>query len=195
MTDIKALIPALWRMVSQSYQEQGQMVGSINRMQFLRGDFRGDGDPLRPPWALSEELFLEKCTGCGDCIPACPGNLVSEGRGKYPQLDFSKGGCDFCRECVDVCKPGALHYDETADPIPWNLKATILPSCLSLNAVMCRSCGDACDVRAIRFRLEPGGVAKPVLDQEQCTGCGECFAVCPIKAVKISSIQPRDQAA
>ena len=28
---------------------------------------------LRPPGALErDEDFLEKCSGCGDCLPACP---------------------------------------------------------------------------------------------------------------------------
>src|SRR5712692_5474906 len=29
-------------------------------------------DWLRPPGAVDEELFLDRCTRCGDCLPACP---------------------------------------------------------------------------------------------------------------------------
>lgn len=167
----------------------------INRMQFLRGDFQGAEGIFRPPWALPEAQFVEKCTGCGDCTTACPYDLISEGRGKYPQIDFTHYGCDFCGDCVTACKPEALKRDEAGDTQPWQLKATILPSCLSLNAVVCRACGEACEVRAISFKLETGGIARPRLDSESCTGCGECFAVCPIKAVKISSTDPRVEAA
>ena len=110
-------------------------------------------------------------------------------------MDFSAGGCDFCRACVQVCKPQALGVNATADSAPWTLTATILESCLSLNGVVCRACGEACDPRAIRFRPELGGVARPLLEREACTGCGACFAVCPVKAVKISPIESRDQAA
>ncbi|MEJ1298827.1 MAG: ferredoxin-type protein NapF [Candidatus Sedimenticola sp. (ex Thyasira tokunagai)] len=164
-------------------------------MQFLRGDFQGAGDPLRPPWSLSELQFQDKCTGCGDCIEACPYHLISEGRAKFPEIDFTNYGCDFCGDCVTACKPGALQRGEASDSSPWNLKATILPACLSLNAVVCRSCGEACEERAISFKLETGGIARPLLDMNSCTGCGECFAVCPIKAVKISSTESRNEAA
>jgi ferredoxin-type protein NapF len=52
--------------------------------------------------------------------------------------------------------------------------------------VVCRSCGEVCDESAIRFKLEVGGIARPLLDQEQCNGCGACFAVCPVRAVRIA---------
>ncbi len=171
------------------------MTRAINRRQFFSGDLTGEKAPIRPPWALDEAAFIERCTACGECIATCPYDIIKEGSGKFPQIDFSLCGCDFCQRCMLVCKPGALHYDKEADTSPWDLKATILPSCLSLNAVICRSCGEACDERAIRFKLEVGGVARPLLDQNLCTGCGECFAVCPIRAVEISSIEPREQVA
>ena len=171
------------------------MPGTINRSQFLSGDFNGRRHPVRPPWALAEALFADRCTRCSECINACPHNIINEGRGKFPVLDFSLSGCDFCRKCVDVCEPKALHYDQLIASRPWDLVATILPGCLSLNAVICRSCGEACERRAIGFKLETGGIARPNLDAESCTGCGECFAVCPVKAVEISPRDPRSQAA
>ncbi len=160
------------------------MAGSINRAQFLTGDFLAKGGMIRPPWALLEEQFLDKCTTCGDCIRACPDNLLVAGRAEYPVIDFSLGACDFCQECLFACKPKALAQIET-ESSPWNIKAEIQPNCLSSNAVMCRSCGDACDEHAIRFELKTGGVAKPILDKDKCTGCGGCFAVCPIDAIQI----------
>ena len=171
------------------------MLSNISRSQFLSGDFKGQNHPIRPPWALAEQLFVERCTRCGECIQACPYDIVKEGRGKFPLLDFSLHGCDFCRECVDVCEPRALSYDAAADPAPWTLKAAILPACLSLNAVICRSCGEVCEERAISFKLELGGIARPEVDAGACTGCGECFAVCPIKSVEISPEEPRSEAA
>jgi ferredoxin-type protein NapF len=171
------------------------MTAEINRMQFLTGDLSGKRAAMRPPWALPEAAFVDRCTRCGDCIPACPDGLITEGRGRFPQMDFSQGGCDFCAECVAACMPGALSRDAADEQRPWRLKATILDNCLSLNAVICRSCGEACDERAIRFQLELGGVARPILDQEACTGCGECFAVCPIRSIRISPVESQDQAA
>jgi len=171
------------------------MQKSINRSQFLSGDFYGLHHPVRPPWAVAEMLFVDSCTRCGECITACPYDIIKEGRGKFPILDFSLHGCDFCRKCVDVCEPKALCYDPSVDATPWSLKATILPACLSLNKIICRSCGEACEERAISFKLELGGIARPNLDIESCTGCGECFAVCPVKAVEISPRSPDSRAA
>jgi ferredoxin-type protein NapF len=56
-------------------------------------------------------------------------------------------------------------------------------ACLALRQVVCRSCGDACEVRAIRFKLRPGGVAVPELDPAACTGCGACRGTCPVRAI------------
>ncbi|MCP4126472.1 MAG: 4Fe-4S dicluster domain-containing protein, partial [Gammaproteobacteria bacterium] len=68
-------------------------------------------------------------------------------------------------------------------------------SCLSINAVICRSCGEACDQEAIKFKLEVGGIARPLLDLEKCNGCGECFTVCPDNSVQIAAAGTREQAA
>ena len=157
---------------------------SIDRMQFLRGDFKGQNVPLRPPWAIEEHLFIEQCDRCHDCIPACPKRLINIGRGGYPEIDFTNGGCDFCSDCVTACKPAALNK-RSPDSSPWNLKIEIHSSCLSLNGTTCRSCGEACDERAIRFQLKVGGIASPSVDKDLCTGCGQCIAVCPIKVVRI----------
>ncbi|MCP4996832.1 MAG: ferredoxin-type protein NapF [Gammaproteobacteria bacterium] len=172
------------------------MSRSINRMQFLRGDLSGVKAPVRPPWALHEAQFVERCTACGDCVTACFDQLIVAGRANFPQMDFKQGGCDFCGDCLAICKAGALSGDpQDAETRPWSLKASILNNCLSLNAVVCRSCGEACDARAIHFKLEIGGVAKPLLDSELCTGCGECFSVCPVDAVQIFSVERSEQAA
>jgi ferredoxin-type protein NapF len=172
------------------------MKHNVSRAQLLSGDLEGEAIPFRPPWALTEVDFVDRCNGCGDCISACPDALIVAGRGRLPRMEFARGGCDFCAACVDACKVGALRRDADSSVPPWRIKATIQPGCLSLNAVICRSCGEVCDERAIRFRLATGGVAIPLLDSDRCSGCGACFAVCPIRAVTLSSMnESRNQAA
>ena len=171
------------------------MGANINRMQFLRGDLSGKNHPIRPPWSSPEPRFIQQCDRCGDCIPACKQKIIKVGRGDFPEIDFSRGGCDFCTDCVTACKPGAISKQPGTNRAPWTLKATILGSCLSLNSVICRSCAEACVQEAIRFKLEVGGVATPLLDSSRCNGCGECFTVCPNNSVQIAVSEPRVQAA
>lgn len=177
------------RAISALTIEDQSMAVPINRKQFLQGDFRGENIPIRPPWSISEELFIERCTRCGDCVSVCHSNLIKEGRGRFPQINFNNGGCDFCGDCLAACKQGALVRTQDEITAPWDLKAAILDSCLSLKGVVCRSCGEVCAPRTIRFKLKAGGIATPVLNQRDCTGCGECVAVCPVKAVKIKPVE------
>ena len=191
-------------------------MAEITRMQFLRGDLKGDKIPFRPPWAVPEQYFVDFCTRCDRCIEACFDELIIRGRGGYPQMDFNRGGCDFCEDCLNVCDAGALKklplsgdlpannnnsnnreaLSESADEArsesflpPWHIKASIdLNNCLSMNATICRSCGESCDDEAIKFNLKLGGIAEPVLNTEACTGCGACLSVCPVQAVKLNAV-------
>ena len=136
------------------------------------------------PWALAEDEFLARCTRCSACIDACPERIVVCGSGGFPEVDFSKGGCTFCGRCADACVPRAL---DRAAGEPWTLKATIGDACLARNRVVCRSCGERCEARAIRFVPALGGAADPVVNLERCTGCGACVAVCPVSAIEVGA--------
>lgn len=151
------------------------------RRSFLRGRSSERAIPLRPPWALSEAEFTERCTRCGDCLKACPTGLLQVGAGGFPLANFSVGTCNFCTACVTACVPGALIKKESA----WDLVAIIGDACLAKADVVCRTCGEMCDIGAIRFHPAAGGVARPQVNLESCTGCGECLATCPTRAIAI----------
>ncbi len=157
----------------------------ISRMQLLRGDLRGERPAIRPPWAMDERQFIESCDRCGDCISNCPKKIITKGSGGFPTIDFSQAGCTFCGDCRETCKPGALRLTDSTEQPPWSLAASVLDSCLSLNGIVCRSCGESCEEDAIKFRLELGGRARPLVDEEICNGCGECVAVCPSQSLKV----------
>lgn len=153
------------------------------RRGFLRGRPRPKTE-LRPPWAKSEAAFVDHCTRCRDCLPACPQAIIVSGDGGYPTLDFSRGECTFCAACVAACQPQALlrHEDET----PWPYTAHVGPACLPARGIECRVCGDYCAVRAIRFPPRIGGNPLPEIDASCCTGCGACLAPCPNHAIRIA---------
>ena len=151
-----------------------------------RGFFRGRPRPKaenRPPWALAEAEFTDCCTRCNDCLCACPEHIVVAGDGGFPTIDFARGACNFCGDCVDACKPLALRRAE--GQAPWSLKAVIGPACLPKHGVECRTCGDFCDARTIRFPPRLGGSPLPEIAPERCTGCGACVAPCPTAAIAI----------
>ena len=134
----------------------------------------------RPPWATTQ--FLDCCTRCGDCVRACPTQIIKIGEGGFPTVDFANGECTFCGDCATLCQPKALIK---TDATPWSLKSIISDSCLAERGVECRICGEACDERAIHFELAVGKVAYPKINAEQCTGCGACLAPCPTSSIRI----------
>ena len=165
------------------------MSAQVSRMQFLRGDFKGKKTPLRPPWAIAESLFTEICTNCGECISHCPTHIIKSARANFPVIDFSSGECLFCEQCVDVCKPQALL--KSRQETPWSIKASINETtCIAYQGVECRSCFDPCETRAIQMPPRLGGICIPVLNSNNCTGCGACFAVCPVQAITMNHLSP-----
>ena len=160
------------------------MTNPDSRRNFLFGRFSKRKGPLRPPWALAEDDFLQACTRCGDCLKACPTRIIVEGDAGYPGIDFSEGECTFCAECLNACKSGAIRHNDGERP--WTLRASIGEYCLAQQQVECRVCGEQCAAGAIRFPLQAGRTSVPVIDTSRCTGCGACVAPCPTRAITIS---------
>lgn len=155
----------------------------LSRRAFFRGRPRPKAEK-RPPWALPEADFIDRCTRCNDCITACPTHVLTVGDGSYPTIDFREGECTFCGDCVTACLPKAL-VRQDGKPA-WMYKALIGEDCLPYQGVECRVCGDFCDARAIRFPPRLGGSPLPEIDADQCTGCGACVGPCPTAAITIS---------
>ena len=153
----------------------------VSRREFLRGRFSATAPTLRPPWAIAEPAFVDTCTRCGACAPVCPTSIISIQNG-FPEVDFGRGECTFCGECVKACAPRALQNGES-QTAPWPIKARIGRTCLSVRGVECRVCGDYCESGALRFRPRLGGPPVPEVDSGDCTGCGACIAPCPENAI------------
>jgi len=158
---------------------------SLTKRAFFKGRLTSSAtSPIRPPWAVAEEVFLEACSACDKCVSACEQNLIERGDGGYPHVNFKAGACTFCQDCVSACPDGALVINDIdADTAPWHITATISADCLSAQGITCRICGDLCDIQAIRFKLAVGGVANPTVDAAACSGCGACVQSCPSHSI------------
>lgn len=158
------------------------MTVHISRRQFLRGDVQGKHAPIRPPWSQQEDLFLTRCTTCGDCVENCPEVILKKDVGGYPLIDFHLGECSFCEICMESCKSNAFSHTES----PWRLSLFISDDCLAQKGVVCSVCAEQCETRAIRFKPVVGSVSVPNVVADLCTGCGACIKPCPETALSLS---------
>ncbi len=66
----------------------------------------------RPPGALPEEEFLKQCTGCDECMKACPVNviMIEDQELRHPVIYPEKDPCIHCEDtpCIQSCPTGAL---------------------------------------------------------------------------------------
>lgn len=159
------------------------MSRALRRGDLIRGRFAPPPDVFRPPYAIAELDFRTSCDRCGQCADVCPTGVIGRDEDRFPMLRFGKAACTFCGECANACKTGAL---DSVAAREWDVLADIQNTCLSLNAITCRTCEEACEADAIRFRLMTAGRAEPRVNNEKCTGCGQCAFVCPSLSIRMT---------
>jgi len=158
-------------------------VSNLTRRALLKAEFNSSQQTVRLPWVKSELEFIDKCSRCGDCMSVCPENILVKGDGGFPEVNFNKGECTFCTECVKSCTEDLFL---PLDDEPWLLKANITDDCLATKKVVCLVCGEQCEMEVISFTPKVGGVSEPILSIDECTGCGACAKPCPTNAINFN---------
>lgn len=149
---------------------------------------------LRPPGALPESEFLEKCRRCGNCIKNCPANAIhalqsaQSNIANTPYITPEEQPCVICDSlaCMYVCPSGALQI-VYAEDIRIGLAVFKAETCLRTKDVACTYCVDTCPIGEEAIHLTPDGVVE-VIDSG-CTGCGVCQYACPT-APKSIGVEP-----
>lgn len=154
----------------------------LARRGLFRGRWRVAEPPVQLPWSVAWPQFSTGCTRCGDCLAACPEQILVNGEGGFPTVDFQRGECTFCGDCVAACKEPLFR---PALETPWQYKASIAANCLANGQVYCQRCQDSCEPRAIRFIPTLGRVPTPVIELDSCNGCGACVQDCPVGSIKV----------
>jgi ferredoxin len=184
----------------------GTVVGSVaavgtNRLSLA--DRREVDRLLRPPGAVVEPLFLDRCVRCLSCVRICRtnGGCLQPGRIHQdllelwaPEAVMRVGYCEYeCNLCGRVCPTGVIRplaleeKKKTVMGMAYFDRNLCIPYARHED---CMVCEEHCPVpdKAIQFEsLEvtlPDGTKKPVktprVVRNLCIGCGICETKCPL---------------
>ena len=155
---------------------------------FRRRRRAGSQFRLRPPGALEEDAFLTACTRCFKCGNACPNDCIHfsglEGgleEAFTPYIAARERACILCGECADVCPTGALQPFEAtregwAESVDMGLARVNEAMCYSFNGRTCGACYRACPLAGSAMKI--GIFETPLVQPENCVGCGLCEQSC-----------------
>ncbi len=148
---------------------------------------------LRPPGALPEAVFLEKCYRCGNCVEICPASAIRRLSSDDPQqhntpyIDPDLGACIVCEnlDCMRVCPSGALVMVESRLDIRMGIARPRHEACLRSRGEDCTLCIERCPIGRAAIGLDEAG--RVDVRSAGCVGCGVCQHLCPAtpKAITI----------
>ncbi|MDO6446370.1 ferredoxin-type protein NapF [Colwellia sp. 1_MG-2023] len=166
-----------------------QPLENPSRRRLFKGKIAKQPSLPRLPWVKSESSFTELCNQCGDCISVCETNIIKKDELGLPFVDFNTDECTFCGKCQEVCQQ-PLFLDkniiESNQVQPWPGTITINQTCLAQNNIMCQSCQDVCDTRAILFSYKSSSIPEPSINLTDCNQCGACISTCPQQAITLN---------
>lgn len=166
--------------------------------------------PMRPPGSVPEDLFRSKCIRCGECLKACPVNILQPTGMELgidglwtPVVKLDSAACQpYCNNCGQVCPTGAIRalpiYEKRAARIAQAEvdKSTCLAHCKKQECGLCVEECKAAGYGALEYirigieydnwglPVEGSGFLAPVVIEEKCVGCGLCQIKCHSENVK-----------
>lgn len=149
-------------------------------------------NPLRPPGAVDEAEFIEKCIRCRKCEEVCPydsikmADLAYGARMGTPIIFPREEPCYLCDDlpCIAVCPTEALAPVTERAEIKMGIAKIDETLCFAYNGILCRACYERCPVYGEAITLDQE--LYPVVHEDLCVGCGICEKVCPVNPVAIT---------
>ena len=132
-------------------------------------------DWLRPPGAVSESLFAERCTKCGDCLEACPYNAITAHvKDGFPIIVPDRVPCYLCEDfpCITSCQTDALVPLARQDV---QMGLAIMSRRLCTAEQGCNACVSQCPTGALSMDFSAMTVE---VSGSHCVGCGLCEYTC-----------------
>ena len=169
---------------------------------------------MRPPGAVAEPEFLERCVKCDQCIRVCPTNVLQPAlfeagvEGIWtPIMNMKMGYCELnCTLCGQVCPTGAIQKISIAQKLGLGEFVRLGPvrtgtaffdqgRCLPWSMdTPCVVCQEVCPIspKAIFSREvditnrwgKKVKLTRPYVDPTLCNGCGICEHECPVKDLR-----------
>ena len=200
----------------------GTMLGAFAVAPLLRaaggGRRAARASLIRPPGALTEGEFLQRCVKCSLCQQACPTGglqpaIAQAGVEGFwtPVLLPRRGWCEFaCTRCGEVCPTGAISRLTAARKTGYDGRPPVsigtafvdrgrcLPWAMSTPCIVCEEMCPT-DPKAIWLEVvdEPGRdgaprkLQRPHVEPVRCVGCGICENKCPVgeeAAIRVASV-------
>ncbi|MFQ5847262.1 MAG: 4Fe-4S dicluster domain-containing protein [Candidatus Methylomirabilales bacterium] len=142
---------------------------------------------LRPPGALPEAEFRERCIRCARCAAVCPNTAIRMADFRFglrnlntPYIVPREQACMLCMKCTAVCPTGAL------TPIPADTAEIVTrvkmgrayvdkSMCYSYQKRTCGVCIRACPFPGVAMKT---GLYEQPIVTAVCVGCGLCERAC-----------------
>ncbi|WP_455370277.1 4Fe-4S dicluster domain-containing protein [Petrachloros mirabilis] len=133
-------------------------------------------DWLRPPGAVDEDVFLERCTKCSDCAKACPhGSIVFHQLDGTPVIFADQVPCYLCEDlpCISACATEALIAVDGPEQVRMGVVTVSHRLCTAGQG--CHACVSKCPTGTLSMNFDTQQLAVEV---SRCVGCGLCEQIC-----------------